>query len=701
MATVGIVIPAYNEGENLHRVLQVVCATAWPGQIVVVDDGSVDETAAVAARYAAQDARLHLLRLPQNRGKAGAMLAGVQALTTDLVVFLDADLIGLRPDCVSALCAPVLAGQCEMTVALFHRGGLCTDGAHKLAPILSGQRCLPTPEARAVLNGLADSGYGVETALSLHAKRTGWRVRYVPWRGVSHVMKEQKRGWIGGVRSRWRMYVQIGVVLLAALGLMRGVQPLVVCLGAIAHSFHARPQWQRVFVTAMAILMILYWFAQPGRLRAQADLRLQDLSAWQPDAFQRVLVVAPHPDDELLAAGGFILSALAAPTPPEIRVIVVTNGDASYSSVLFSRQNPISRIAYRRLAAVRQAESRAALTALGLTAEQIVFLGFPDRGISALWQKNWGSDKPYLSSTTGLSAATQASGADVPFTGEAFLSLVRQQLEEFQPDAVIIPHPRDAHPDHQAVAQFFTLALALNDAEGISSAPHIFAYLMWLQGNSRRQGIRLDQEVVRLPIKYVDGASEWLRFPLAEEISQGKELASTFYQSQKRQLGTMLTRNARGRNELFTEVLQHTVPNLPAGVDELHPEQWGQLLYEKAWSALNLELPGPKPTALWSARDDDLLYLAVQIGQGPVQQNRYRFVVRTVDQDGSAEVRVPADRLVQTAEGRFWLAVLPLSEPYIVGSGRVAVVMLETVASQRVVGCSAWQLFYLAPGASY
>ncbi len=119
---IGVVIPAFNEANHLPRVLDVVSAAEWLTQIVVVDDGSTDDTLAVAQRYALRDRRVSVVHLPQNQGKADAMLAGVQALQTDLVIFLDADLIGLQPHHLRHLCGPVIAGKCDMAVAVFRHG---------------------------------------------------------------------------------------------------------------------------------------------------------------------------------------------------------------------------------------------------------------------------------------------------------------------------------------------------------------------------------------------------------------------------------------------------------------------------------------------------------------------------------------------------------------------------------------------------
>ena len=207
--TVGVVMPAFNEEKGLGRVLEAVSKIDWISRIVVVDDGSTDSTLAAARAWVRQDGRITPLRLPHNQGKGGAMLAGVQALSTDLVLFLDADLIGLRPYHLQTLCLPVLAGASDMAVAVFRKGGTRTDAALLLAPYLSGQRCLRRPTAARLLSGMADTRYGVEVAITDYAKQHHWQSQYVNWYGLTHTVKEVKRGRVAGWRSRWQMYAQI------------------------------------------------------------------------------------------------------------------------------------------------------------------------------------------------------------------------------------------------------------------------------------------------------------------------------------------------------------------------------------------------------------------------------------------------------------------------------------------------------------
>jgi len=202
------VIPAYNEAQQIACVIEVLCQINDLLQINVVDDSSSDNTSDVVRSYCARDPRLHLLRLPTNRGKGGAMTVGADASASDLIVFLDADLVGLRSEHVLALIEPVRNGVCSMTLGLFTHGRRSTDWSHRLTPFLSGQRCLRWSLFRSTPD-VATARSGVEVALSLHAWRHGYRVMPVPWYGVTHVMKYEKQGWLWGQWSHLRMYGEI------------------------------------------------------------------------------------------------------------------------------------------------------------------------------------------------------------------------------------------------------------------------------------------------------------------------------------------------------------------------------------------------------------------------------------------------------------------------------------------------------------
>lgn len=196
-----VLIPAYNEADHVARVVGAAKATGYA--VWVVDDGSDDATAARARRAGAE-----VLTLPENQGKGGAVFAGAAHLDARVVVLVDADLLGLTPEHIRRLAAPVLAGRATMTRGVFSGGRWRTTTAQRLTPQLSGQRAV-LREALLGVPGLAKSRYGIEVLVTEHAKRAGWAVQDVPLAGVSQVMKEEKRGFWVGAGVRLRMYGDI------------------------------------------------------------------------------------------------------------------------------------------------------------------------------------------------------------------------------------------------------------------------------------------------------------------------------------------------------------------------------------------------------------------------------------------------------------------------------------------------------------
>ena len=200
---VAAVIPAFNEEETIGPVLDAVTSLPEIAEIIVVNDGSTDRTGEVARRHGA---RVH--DLLTNQGKGAAMQAGANCTQADVILFLDADLIGLSARHVRTLLHPVVDGEADMSIGVFEGGRVATDLAQVVAPYLSGQRAV----RRALLSAISDlevSRFGVEIALTRYAKRTGSRVVEVELSDLTHRMKEEKLGLVRGFAARMRMYWEI------------------------------------------------------------------------------------------------------------------------------------------------------------------------------------------------------------------------------------------------------------------------------------------------------------------------------------------------------------------------------------------------------------------------------------------------------------------------------------------------------------
>ena len=200
---VSVIIPAFNEESTVADVITSCRQSKWVAEVILVDDGSTDHTNETASKAGAT-----VCILPENRGKAAALLIGARQAKNDLLLLLDADLIGLQPRHVQTLIDPVITLPAVSTVGLFTKGRFRTDLAHWLTPFLSGQRCLKR-DFLLSLEGRSDVRYGIEIVITKALRKQKITLLKVPLDHVTHRMKEEKSGHESGWRKRMEMYRDI------------------------------------------------------------------------------------------------------------------------------------------------------------------------------------------------------------------------------------------------------------------------------------------------------------------------------------------------------------------------------------------------------------------------------------------------------------------------------------------------------------
>jgi glycosyltransferase involved in cell wall biosynthesis len=182
------IIPAWNEASTVGAVVYAALDACLVDDVIVVDNGSSDGTAHRAAEHGAR-----VVQEPV-AGKGEAMRAGVAAACdADIVVFLDADLVGLRPKHVDRLVRAVVHDGAAMACGLFDRGPLMNPVFLRLLPILTGQRAI----RRELFEQLDEDdlrGYRVEAALNTLVSQRGLvrSDRVLP--GLWHRTKQEKFG---------------------------------------------------------------------------------------------------------------------------------------------------------------------------------------------------------------------------------------------------------------------------------------------------------------------------------------------------------------------------------------------------------------------------------------------------------------------------------------------------------------------------
>lgn len=169
----------------------------------------------------------------------------------------------------------------------------------------------------------------------------------------------------------------------------------------------------------------------------------------QLDASTRILVVAPHPDDESLCCGGLV--ATARRMGAQVAIVWVTSGGGFRLDAMVVEKKVRPKAAdMRALARRRIDEAQYAAQALGVDAGQLFFLGYPDRGVLALLLDHY--ESPYRSKYTGADAVPweQALNPGSPYDGANLERDFAQVVERVRPTLVLAPSPYDAHPDHRA-----------------------------------------------------------------------------------------------------------------------------------------------------------------------------------------------------------------------------------------------------------
>ena len=262
----------------------------------------------------------------------------------------------------------------------------------------------------------------------------------------------------------------------------------------------------------------------------------------------RVLVLAPHPDDEVIGCGGIIQSALARGLP--VRVVFLTYGDNNEWAFMAYRKHPVLMPpAVRNMGQMRHDEALAAAAVFGLSTNHLTFLGYPDFGTLHIWESNWDERPAYHSMLTRVSAVPYANAfrPKAPYKGEEIVKDLSAILREFRPTKIFVSHPADHNGDHVALYLFTHVAL-WDLGKELTPQPELYPYLVHFRNWPLPRGDNPTQSLE--PPDKIDEQINWKVFPLSAEQIDCNRLAlkaqPTEYNFSKSYLASFLR-----ANELF------------------------------------------------------------------------------------------------------------------------------------------------------
>ena len=302
------------------------------------------------------------------------------------------------------------------------------------------------------------------------------------------------------------------------------------------------------------------------------DVTAANLKPLSLVGYQRLLILAPHCDDETLGSAGLILAAQRAGI--QVRVVITTNGDGFFFATAqdFRKVYPRPQD-FIRFGELRQQESLAALKILGVKAEQVSFLSYPDRGTPSEWNDYWSAQKPYRSpySQDTKSPYPLTYNPKSVYAGEDYLADLMSIMKSYRPDLIVYPHPDDVHPDHWGLNAFTRLAIAEVTHADSSFQPTQLTYLIHRPDFPTIRGLK-PQEGLVPPPALLALYPDWVRLDLTPADVKLKGLAVQAYRSQLPLLHGLMDSFVR-TNELFAPVDSVTLPVVVKG-DPLNPSTW-------------------------------------------------------------------------------------------------------------------------------
>ena len=289
---------------------------------------------------------------------------------------------------------------------------------------------------------------------------------------------------------------------------------------------------------AFGLGMLGGWFLARGSLSSFPEIKNTD----------RILILAPHIDDEVISCAGLIQEAVKIGA--KVLVVYATNGDSHLASVL-AKSRTFDPNDFIDLGEKRMAEAKEATIILGLKPESSVFLGYPDRGLGQMLYKFFAQETPYTSTGTrfNYNPYKNTYREKQSYAGTNLLIDLNDIVDDFKPTIAIVPHPRDNHIDHKSLYYFW---------EKLITEKEIFikeyAYLVHFRLYPPAK--KLDEDDFLYPPKQLFSEEGWYSFDLTLEQQENKLKAVRQNSSQLKTIDSSqaLLESFVKRNEIFEKI---------------------------------------------------------------------------------------------------------------------------------------------------
>ena len=257
-------------------------------------------------------------------------------------------------------------------------------------------------------------------------------------------------------------------------------------------------------------------------------------SKFQPapdvNSSDRILIFAPHPDDESLGTGGIIARAIEKNAT--VKVVMVTDGSRSHTHTVFNQfRNTTNLTENVSLPELRHNETLTAIKKLGLNESDVIFLGYPDGGLRAILNDHWDINNPYRSDNDynkyDHAPYSFVYEKNAPYSGASVVNNMESIIRDFKPTTIFYPDDGDDHPDHWAVSFFAQYAMMETNYTGLN-----YTYLVHKGFHWPKPEYYLPNDWLVPPRELFDLDANWTYFSLTETEENKKRDAVNSHKSQ-------------------------------------------------------------------------------------------------------------------------------------------------------------------------
>ena len=319
----------------------------------------------------------------------------------------------------------------------------------------------------------------------------------------------------------------------------------------------------------------------------------------------RVLLLAPHPDDESIGTAGVIQAAIAQGA--KVKVVLFTNGENNeLAFIVYEKRIVFRKSAFIHMGEVRRKETIAAMLSLGINLNDIIFLGYPDFGTMEILTKYWQDTSPYRSMLPRQTRVPypEAFSPGAPYVGESILKDIKKLISDFKPTKIFVSHPVDTNRDHRALYVF--LRIALWDLKAQEAGVQIFPCLIHVVRWPSPRGYYPNLEL-KPPKEVGNGEIVWQSFSLSDAEIKSKHDAIEFYKSQIKCDPPYLFTFAR-KNEIFGDYPEVKIRRQNKG--EINWQDLG--INDEVASSADIKYEN-QLSYLAYARQDDFLFIRLAL----------------------------------------------------------------------------------------